>query len=280
MTGYEELFSKIRAFAEKCDKIKAMVMFGSRARTEKPADEFSDYDLILFVDDVGYFAFGDEWLKEIAAPRISFTEQTAVQDIERRIFFDSAMDIDFILYNSADMKKIISDPIIKSWFGKGYRVIVDKCGCESIIDENKPFIKEARTFSEQEFNNTINIFWFHTIWAVKKLRRGEMWAAKNCIDGHLKNLLREILEYDAVIKNGISFDTWHDGRFFDQWADKTVTERLGSAYGSYDNDSLKTALQNTMNLFSEKAAAAAEALAFAYPEEAEKYAREQVNLLI
>ena len=42
-----------------------MVLFGSRARAEKKADKFSDYDLIFFVSDVDYFIHTDEWLRGI-----------------------------------------------------------------------------------------------------------------------------------------------------------------------------------------------------------------------
>lgn len=82
MGKYEELFEKIKKFAEEEDKIKSMVLFGSRARSIKKADDYSDYDIIFFVDDVKYFTEKDEWLKEISDYYISFVEHTAVQDYD------------------------------------------------------------------------------------------------------------------------------------------------------------------------------------------------------
>lgn len=40
---------------------------------------------------------------------------------------------------------------------------------------------------------------------MKKLRRREIWAAKNCIDGYLKNKIREMLEQEALARNGANY---------------------------------------------------------------------------
>lgn len=95
MRNEDSILLKLIFYAENDPRVRAMVLFGSRAREEKKADRFSDYDLIFFVSDVDYFVHSDEWLRGIAEPGISFFENTAVQDYERRVFFDDAMDMDF-----------------------------------------------------------------------------------------------------------------------------------------------------------------------------------------
>ena len=177
-----------------------MVLFGSRARAEKKADKFSDYDLIFFVSDVDYFIHTDEWIRGIEEARISFVEPTAVQDYERRVFFDNAMDIDFLFYNVMDVERITADPIIQSFYKKGYKILVDKIDYARLVASSRFTKRETSSFSEQAYLNHVNDFWFHTIWATKKLRRGEIWAAKNCIDGYLKNKIREMLEQEALEK--------------------------------------------------------------------------------
>jgi aminoglycoside 6-adenylyltransferase len=43
------------------DQIKTGIIIGSKARTEQPADEYSDIDIILLVDDIEFFMQSDEW---------------------------------------------------------------------------------------------------------------------------------------------------------------------------------------------------------------------------
>lgn len=278
--SYEEIFNQLVKFAEACDKISAMVLFGSRARSEKKADHYSDYDILFFVSDVDYFLKDDEWLESISKPYISFVERTAVQDYERRVFFDNAMDMDFIFYNVQDIERITAHPIIKSWYARGYQIVVDKISYKELVEENKPFKLKTADLTEEKFNNLIQTFWFHSIWATKKLLRGEIWASKNCIDGYMKNLLREILEYQAKALNGASFDIWHDGRFFDQRISEAVILDLNNAYGQYDKASLEVALKRTMALFAREAQKVAQLLHYSYPIEAEEYAIKQVTILL
>lgn len=273
MTSDNLILQKIISYAENDPRISAMVLFGSRAREEKKADRFSDYDLIFFVSDVDYFIHTDEWLRGIAEPRISFFENTAVQDYERRVFFDDALDMDFLFYNVKDVERISADPIIRAWYVKGHRILVDKIKYSKIIEASCPVPMEKKTITEQHFCNNVNNFWFHTIWAIKKLCRGEVWAAKNCIDGYLKNLLREMLECEAIAINSAEFNIWHDGRFFDEWVDPSVRSGLQEAYGKYDRESLQLALANTMDLYTTVAQNTARLMNYPYPAQAEDYAR-------
>jgi len=183
MLNDDSILLKLISYAENDPRVRAMVLFGSRAREEKTADRFSDYDLIFFVSDIDYFVHTDEWLRGIAEPRISFFENTAVQDYERRVFFDDAMDMDFLFYNVKDVERITADPIIRAWYAKGHRILVDKIHYAKIVEASRPAPMKKKAVTEQELRNSVNNFWFHTIWAIKKLRRGEIWAAKNCIDG-------------------------------------------------------------------------------------------------
>lgn len=272
MPNDNQILQKLISFAENDPRISAMVLFGSRAREEKKADRFSDYDLIFFVSDVDSFIHSDEWLRGIAEPRISFFENTAVQDYERRVFFDDALDMDFLFYNVKDVERITADPIIRVWYAKGHRILVDKINYSKIVEASCPAPMEKKAITEQDFCNNVNNFWFHTIWATKKLCRGEVWAAKNCIDGYLKNLLREMLEYEAIARYGAGFDVWHDGRFFDEWVDPYIRSGLQDAYGKYDRESLQSALANTMDLYTTAARNTARLMNYPYPTGVEEYA--------
>lgn len=273
---------KLESFANESQLIQAMVLFGSRAREKNAADKYSDYDIIFLVKDVDYFLNTDDWLNQIEKYYISFQEPTAAYGQERRVFFRDVMDMDFLFYEAKDAERLAADPTIQSFFARGYQILVDKVDFKGAMERNKPMktteaIKTVLT--ETEFINLVNIFWFHSIWSVKKILRGETWSAKSCVDGYMKDLLRQMLESYSKAAHGKDFDVWHDGRFFDNWVDEDIKRKLKTAYGAYDAEDILRALNNTMLIFSEVSSKTATLLDYDYPITAETYALEQIEKL-
>lgn len=280
MSSYESIFNKILSFAEQCDRVRAVILFGSRARLLKPADKYSDYDLIFFVKQTEYFLYEDAWLDQIAEYQISFTEPTAVNGFERRVFFENAMDFDFLFYPEEKARQVTESKTVQSWYARGYRILVDKIGYENLVVQQALPDADKTLMSSREFLNIVNTFWFHAVWSSKKLLRGEIWPAKNCIDNYMKELLRQMAECHVKAHHGPSYDTWHEGRFFDQWADSLLLSELQLAYGGYDRNSLSSALWKTMDLFRTVAREAASRMDYTYSEKAEVNAMQQVEQLL
>ncbi len=275
----KNIFTQIVRYAESCDKIKAVILFGSQARAVNSADKYSDYDLIFFVEDTDYFLNDNGWLMDVDRYYISFVEPTAAGGMERRVFFDNAMDVDMAFFSAEDAELVCSDEAIQSWLSRGCRIVVDKMELSELLTGVEQCFEQKHIMSEPEYVNLVNTFWFHTIWSIKKILRGEIWSGKTCIDGYLKELLRQMLELNALAKNGMDYEVWHDGRFFDQWAADDVIAGLGNSYGGYDADSLIKALDNTMHMFEKAAWDTASELKYTYPSGAQNYAHEQVERL-
>ena len=86
--------------------------------------------------------------------------------------------------------------------------------------------EQLRTLAkrDEDIKAIVFDFFFHTVWASKKILRGELWTAKMCIDAYLKNYLLKMIEMYSVSKYHV--DVWHDGRFLDRWAEKEVLMEL------------------------------------------------------
>jgi aminoglycoside 6-adenylyltransferase len=279
MNSYDDIMEKLVAYANKSELIQVMLLFGSRARVKNVADKYSDYDIIFLVKDVDYFLNTDQWLNQIEKCYISFQEPTAAYGQERRVFFSDAMDMDFLFYDVKEYERLASDTTIQSFCFRGYKMLVDKIDFKTAIERNKSFEDIRTIFSEKEFINLANTFWFHSIWSVKKILRGEIWAAKSCVDGYMKDLLRQMLEGHTKAVHSKDFDVWHDGRFLDNWVDENIKIQLKTAYGMYDAMDILRAMNNTMRIFSVVSSKTAVILDYDYPITAEKYAVEQIKKL-
>jgi aminoglycoside 6-adenylyltransferase len=131
--------------------------------------------------------------------------------------------------------------------------------------------------TEQKFLSLWNDFFYHAIWSAKKLRRGELWTAKSCIDNYMKWQLLEAIAWHAKVKHGAGYDTWHNGRFLEKWADPRAVAGLRIAFGHYDDADVRRALLATLDLFRWLAREIAEGQGFSYPSEADQRITEWIK---
>ena len=279
--NYESITGRIAGWGKSCDMLYAAIVVGSQARDFHPADRYSDIDLILVVDDPHYFCESDEWLNSIGNFHISFTEDTVGGGRERRVLFDGALDADFILAPKTliDNNKFFEADGVPAIFANGYLPLVDKINLEeklgSLAFEKPPYL----LLSEKEFINTVNNFWYHCVWAVKKLMRGELWIAIYCLDSYMKRILLNMIEYHAHALHGQEYCTWLMGRLVEEWAEKWIVEKLPGCFAHYEEGDIGRALASTMDLFRLVAMETAEKFSFKYPKETDEYAVTQVNRL-
>jgi len=278
MEFFNEIVKNITKFSNDSEFVKAVVMIGSQARNEFGADKYSDLDIILIVNDTDYFLNSDAWLKNIGDFKISFTENSLGGTKERRVMFDGAKDVDFIIYPFDDKKDMDSE--IFGIFKRGYKILVDKIGItDDILKKmtNIPVKKEI--LMQNEFDILVNDFWFHSVWSAKKLLRGELWSAKFCVDSYMKRLLLKIIEWHSYCENGWDYEIWHDGRFIDKWANDRVTEKFSEIFSHYEKSDIKIALFATMDLFRMLAIEIAQKLDYSYSFIADENAVKWVNEL-
>jgi aminoglycoside 6-adenylyltransferase len=74
-----------------------------------------------------------------------------------------------------------------------------------------------------------------------------------------------MIEWHARAIHGDDYDTWHGGRFLEEWADPRLVEALGRAFARYDRDDMSCSLLATMGLFRWLATETADYFGHHYP---------------
>ncbi|MBU0492191.1 MAG: aminoglycoside 6-adenylyltransferase [Chloroflexi bacterium] len=281
--AYERLIERFVTWAQEQDDIRAAVVIGSRARTDHPADEWADLDVLVGITDPQRFLATPDWVAHVAPYWLTFTEPTGTgEGMERRVLFEGGLDVDFALVPADVVGQMVEagpHPDVADIVRRGVRIVLDKDDLLVQLVAGAPEPPLPQPPTQAEFLNVVSDFWYHAPWTAKHLRRGELWWAKGCCDAYMKGLLRQMLEWHARATHGRDHDTWMRGRFLEEWADPRAVAALSAAFAHYDEADVWRALFVTMDLFHWVAAETAERLGYPYPAEAKAHATELVRLL-
>ena len=248
-TRMELLAAAVADWAESRDDVRAAAVVGSYARSEVPADRWSDLDVILIVDDPERYAADSHWVEEFGTPVITFLEPTAVGDQrERRVLYETGEDVDFPLIPVVALERLESSENATALLGRGFRILVDKIQLEPRLHRLAKKPPAAPPPTQHDLTELASDFWYHALWTAKKLRRGEVFTAIECLDGYMKGRLVTLIGWHArALDPGV--DTWHEGRFIERWADPGALAALERAYAHYDLRDVARALWETIDLF-------------------------------
>jgi len=295
---YDAMLKRLVEWAERQPEIRAMVVVGSRASSLRPADEWSDIDLVLAVRDPQTYLTDAAWLSVLGDPMLTCVATLEGQTF-RAAWFEGEAKFDFIIVASGSMRAAaLLMRLIARWpalrpllplgasqqlatfsdtIGKGMRVLVDKDRWVSRLQRariQRP-IRVAPT--EAEFSNAVSGFWSWALWTSKILQRGELWRAKRSCDHEMKEMLLQMLDWHARSIAGWDCETWYLGRFLEEWVDPRAKLALSGVFARYEEDDLWRALAATCELYSWVARETAERSNFTYPLHHERWARERVQ---
>ena len=275
MDKYIQIKSKILEYAESDDDIKGIVAIGSTTRSDVKADEYSDLDLFIVTVNTEPW-FSGEYPKKFGNVNISFIEDTLGGGKERRCIYDEDKDVDMLVFTPEQFEAAVKEGVAQWVMNRGYMVLYDSMDFTSLLEKHITLSVTAPSMTKDEFLNMINDFYFHNIWAYKKLKRGEIWSAKISVDSYLKNYLLRMIELYRSKVAGL--DVWHDGRFFDSWAGDEILSEISECFAHYDKDDIRKALIKTHELFARISRELAELEGYVYPDVAEKCAKAYLGL--
>jgi molybdopterin-guanine dinucleotide biosynthesis protein A len=248
-TRVDLVTARIAHWAGSREDVKAAVVVGSQARSDAPADRWSDLDAILVLADPEPYAAHGEWVSEFGLPALTFLEETAVGGAsERRVLYETGEDVDLPLVPVAALDLLEESAHLAALLARGHRVLVDKIGLEDRLRLAAGRAAGPEAPAQRTFTELASDFWYHALWAAKKLRRGEVWIAKECIDGYMKTRLVTMLEWHAHAVDPRA-DTWQGGRFLERWADPGALAALERAYARYELRDVARALWETIDLW-------------------------------
>ena len=124
---YHGIEENIRRWAGQQEAVRALVVIGSRARSDHAADDWSDLDMVVFVSDPADFARNEAWLDYIGPVILKNLQFTGSGYPEWIVLYDGGLKVDLLL---ATANGLLAEVLSKSPFDvvsrRGVRILVNK----------------------------------------------------------------------------------------------------------------------------------------------------------
>ena len=264
MRSEQEMLELIVETARHDERIRAVIMNGSRANPNAPRDTFQDFDIVYLVTDVAPFKHNYEWIKRFGELMIMQMPED-IQDPPPRndgIFaylmqFTDGNRIDLGLFPMAKLDELGQDSLSL--------LLLDKDG----LFEPFPPASERDYLpgppAAKAFADCCNEFWWVCPYVAKGLWREEITYAKYMCDQVVREELMKMLTWHIGARTGFSRNPGKMGKYFRQYLEPELWDTLQKTYAGAGFDDTWEALFTMCDLFRTVAIPLAERYGFDYP---------------
>ena len=234
MRTSEEIMKLIIDFANSDERVRIVGMEGSRANVNILKDEFQDFDITYFVNDISEFTRSDEWLSYFG--NIIMMQKPEDMELFPAEFEGHSYLMLFDDYNKMDLTLLEKRHI--SYYLKQDKlrtILLDKDGDikqEVLATDVDYWIKKP---SARSYDDCCNEFWNITSYVVKGLCRKEILFAIDHL--HLmRNELLRMISWKVGLEYGFHFSVGKNYKFINKYISKELWGELLSTYcqGSYE----------------------------------------------
>ena len=264
MRTEQEMLELIVSTAENDDRIRAVIMNGSRTNPNARRDIFQDFDIVYLVTDVGPFRNDPAWIRRFGELMILQTPEamedpTPLNDgrFAYLMQFTDGNRLDLTLFPIAKLPECHRESLSL--------LLLDKDGIVEPFptpDESDflPIPPTAKAFSE-----CCNEFWWVCPYVAKGLWREEILYAKHMLDNVIREQLMKMLTWHMGVKTRFLDSPGKLGKHLKRYLEPELWEMLENTYADASYESTWDSLNTMCELFRMTANQVGEHFGFDYP---------------
>jgi aminoglycoside 6-adenylyltransferase len=265
MRSEQEMLDLILSTAQGDDRIRAVVLNGSRANPNVKPDRFQDFDIIYLVTEMAPYVDDPTWIDRFGERMILQTPSLMADPApEDTLGFTYLMQ--FLDGNRIDLSLIPVDRFSELPVDSLNLVLLDKDGR---LDDIPPSSEDAYLPvppTAKDFDDCCNEFWWVATYVAKGLARDEILFAKRMVE-IMRDQLMKMLTWDFGIKTGFRRNTGKVGKHFQETLSTSDWDLLLATYASAEKRATWHSLFNMCSLFRDRAHYVAQFFQFKFPEE-------------
>lgn len=268
MRSADEIQKLITDTAKSDDRIRTVLLNGSRANPGIQPDKFQDFDIVFIVTNFESFISDHSWT-------YFFGEKLICQLPDEMTFGEDDKDnnetIGFhylMLFKDGNRIDLTLFPIenFKTDFAFDSLTIVwlDKDNLFPNVPHSSDTDYHIQKPTEKIFLETCNEFWWVSTYVAKGLLRNEITYAKEMLETIIRPMFMKIIEWFIGTETNFSISFGKGGKFMKQNLSSTQYDKILATYSDQELENNWKSLFLMTELFGELAATVANKLNFQY----------------
>lgn len=274
MRSGEEIKKLIIDKAIADNRIRAVLLNGSRANSKIKPDKYQDFDIVYIVQELDSFIkdhhwaniFGDKIIEQLP-DEMTFGKPTIVDEEPFRftylMLFQDGNRVDLTLFAKNKIETDFNyDSLTIVWLDKDNLFLNCKEANDSDYLVKKP--------TEKEFLDTCNEFWWVSTYVSKGLLRNEITYSKEMLEMVVRPMFMKLVEWFVGTETGFSVSFGKGGKWMKNYLSPALYNKILSTYSNHEVENNWKALFTMTELFGELSSVVAQKLHFQYNAEEEK----------
>ena len=265
MRTEQEMYDLILSTARADERIRAVMLNGSRANPLAPPDFFQDFDIIYFVTDPAPFWRNLEWIRRFGELMIlQLPDDMADPPPQGRVSYCYLMQ--FADGNRIDLTIFPVDRLDRLELDSLTVVLLDKDGVLPAYPPPDLSDYLPRPPTTKQFFDCTNEFWWCSPYVAKGLWRQELPYARAMLDLYVREQLDKMLKWYIGVQSGFQTYPGKLGKYYQRYLPHELWQLLLKTYADGSYEQSWQALLAMGELFRLTARRVAEHFGYAYPE--------------
>jgi len=277
MRSEQEVMDLILDVARADERIRAVMLSGSRANPAIPKDKWQDYDITYFVEDVTPFRNDPAWVIERFGRPLIMQMPEAMRCPEGNgtfaylMIFPDGVRIDLTF----DCRKYTDN-------GELAVVLLDK-------DNGRGFLPQLPVPDDKCWHigppsplfyySCCNNFWWCLNNVAKGIARDELPYVMHMLNEVVRHELHDMINYYIGVKHGFSLSAGKNGKYFKKYLPPELYKQYAATYSGSDYADIWAAIDVMCGLFHTLAAEVAAHFGFTYRQDEEDGMREYLRMV-
>ena len=267
MRSEEEMFELILRIAQEDERIRAVIMNGSRTNPNVKKDIFQDYDIVYIVTETASFIADKDWIKCFGEPIIIQLpdELDKIVGHETNTNHCYCYLMQFNDGNRIDLHIETFDFAVKEIKADKLTIILlDKDGNLPMIPKPSDEDYWVKKPTKELINRCTNEYWWVMLYIAKGLWRNEILYSLDMLNHYVRPEVFQMLSWYAGIKTDFSVSVGKCGKYLKQYIPEDIWKKYLKTFPVAEVEAIWQAVFIMNDLFEEVTALVTKELGLEY----------------
>lgn len=271
---HDPTLSRLTEWARSRPDVHLVLLTSNRAVPGGKVDAYSDYDVVLAVDDVEAMIGSTAWIHTFGDVVIAYWDPvstdaaTGAVTVSSIVNYANGLKIDFSLWSMQHLDAVVSAPRLIDELDAGYRVLLDKQGHTDDLAPPTYAAYIPRRPDEATYLRLITDFFIGAPYVAKGLLRGQLLPTKWVLDFDMRfTYVVPMLEWRMECDHDWTVKPGNLGKGLERQLDPERWEAFESTFAGADEQDNWRALFAMIEQFGQVGREVAESLGYTYPQD-------------